>query len=277
MIYFLTALYYEAKDIIFHYNMKKSMESTRFQVFKGKNEILIISGTGYIKSVAAVTYLLNCFGYNENDIFIDIGICGSTRYELEKGKIILCNKLIDNCSKKSFYPDMLFKHPFNEGTLESFAQVVEQDKLEKIEGDIVDQEGAFVYQAASIFAKPHNIHIIKIVSDILNPQSVTPEKIERLFVDSMQSIYIWLEKRVKINFYSEDIITEEEYNVLKLLSENIKLTSSMKMELNKLSTQYEIRNGNVIELLKEYTKFQCKSKNEGKKIFEQVKNRLMEL
>lgn len=277
MIYFLTALYYEAKNIIFHYNMKKSMEFTRFQVFKGRNEVLVISGTGYIKAVTAVTYLLDHFGYNENDIFINLGICGDVNNDFGKGKIIICNKLIDNCSNKSFYPDMLFMHPFDEGALESFSQVIERDMSKNIEGDIVDQEGAFVYQSASIFMKPHNIHIIKIVSDILNPESITPEKIERLFEDSMPNIYLWLEERAKVKFYSENIITKEEYKILKEFSENIRLTSSMNMELNKLFTQYKIRNGQAINVIKEYIKFQCKFKNEGKKIFGQVKNRLMEL
>lgn len=277
MIYFLTALYYEAKDIISHYKMKKVMKATKFQVFQGENELLIISGTSTIKAIVAATYLLNYFECNENDIFINLGICGAAKNNSYKGEIFLCNKLIDSYSKKTFYPDMLFRHPFNEGSLESFSQVIDEKKRQNINADIVDQEGAFVYQAVLVFFKPDNIHIIKIVSDLLNPDSVTPQEIEKLMSDNMTKVYTWLEDRTKIEFENEDIINIEEYNILKLLSEKMKLTSAMNIEIEKLSRQYKIRNGHFIDIIKEYTKFQYESKNEGKRTFGKLKNRLMEL
>lgn len=230
MIYFLTALYYEAKDIISHYKMKKVMKSTRFQVFKGDNELVIISGTSSVKAVVAATYLLNCFEYNEDDIFVNLGICGSVTNNFCKGEAFLCNKLINSYSKRTFYPDMLFEHPFKEAALESFSQVVDKDMRQNINADIVDQEGAFV-----------------------------------------------LEDRTKVRFENKDVITEEEYDVLKILSEKIKLTCAMNIQLEKLSRQYKIRNGHVDDIIKKYTKLQCQSKNEGKRIFGQLKAKLMEL
>lgn len=277
MVYFLTALYYEAKDILEHYKMKKVMKVTKFQVFKGENELLIISGTSGIKAIVAATYLLNHFEYNEDDIFVNVGICGAAKEKICKGEVFLCDKLIDNFSKKAFYPDMLFKHPFKEGTLESFSEVVNKTMKQNIDVDIVDQEGAFVYETASMFLKPQNIYIIKIVSDILNPGSVTPKLIEDLMADNMPKVYAWLEERTKVESDNEDIISIEEYKILKALSEKIRLTSAMNMEFIKLSKQYKIRNGYVLDAINEYRNFQCKSKNEGKRIFEELKERLMEL
>lgn len=277
MIYFLTALYYEAKDIISHYKMKKVIKSTRFQVFKGNNELLIISGTSPMKAVVAATYLLNCFEYNEDDIFVNLGTCGSVTNNFCKGEVFLCNKLINSYSKRTFYPDMLFEHHFKEAALESFSQVIDKDIRQNINADIVDEEGAFVYEAASMFLKPHNIHIIKIVSDILNPGSVKADEIEELMLDNMPKIYAWLEDRTKVKFQNKDIITKEECDVLRILSEKVKLTCAMNIQLEKLSRQYKIRNGHVIDIIKKYTKLQCQSKNEGKRIFGQLKTTLMEL
>lgn len=277
MVYFLTALYYEAKDIIEHYKMKKVMEVTKFQVFKGENELLIISGTGGIKAVVAAAYLLTSFGYNENDIFINVGICGAPGHKACIGEVFLCNKLIDSFSLKAFYPDMLFKHPFKEGTLESFSEVVNDAGKKNIETDIADQEGAFVYEAVSTFLKPENIYIIKIVSDILNPGTVTPEYIESLMSDNMPKVYDWLQERTGFRLNYKDIISAEEYKTLKALSGNMKLTSAMNIELKKLYRQYKIRNGHVIGGINNYINYNCKTKIEGKKTFGELRKRLMEL
>lgn len=277
MIYFLTALYYEAEDIISHYRMKKVMEASKFQVFKGENELLVVSGTSGIKAVVAATYLLNNFKYNEDDIFVNVGICGAVNSDFSEGEIILCNKLIDSFSKKAFYPDILFRHSFNEGTLESFACTVGKDTKQNIDADIVDEEGTFVYEAVSMFLKPHNIHVIKIVSDILSPGSVTPAKIKDIMAGSLPEIYHWLEGRTSVELQHEDVISAEEYGMLNVLVEKMKLTTAMNRELEKLSRQYKIRNGHIIDVISEYTKYQCKSKNEGKKSFGELRYKLMEL
>jgi nucleoside phosphorylase len=109
-----------AKDIIEHYKMKKVMEVTKFQIFKGENELLVISG---IKAVVAATYLLTSFEYNGSDIFINVGICCAVKERACMAEIFLFNKLIDGFSNKTFYPDMLFKYPFREGTVLTISQL----------------------------------------------------------------------------------------------------------------------------------------------------------
>ncbi|WP_234122053.1 5'-methylthioadenosine/S-adenosylhomocysteine nucleosidase family protein [Clostridium hydrogenum] len=277
MTYFLTALYYEAKGIISHYKMKKVVEAIKFQVFKGDNEMLIIAGTGGIKAVVATAYLLNCFGYKENDMLINLGICGAVKNNFDIGEVVLCNKLIDDFSNRSFYPDILFKHPFKEGSLQSLKGVMGQANKEQIEGDIIDEEGAFVYQVASMFLKPHNIHIIKIVSDVLNPTSVTKEKIQSLMEMKMPQIFNWLENRTAVKTEVSNIISLDEYKLLSVLTTKMKLTTAMNMELEKLFKQYKVRNGHVMDVVRGFAKIQCESKNEGKRVFGELKQRLMEL
>lgn len=279
MIYFLTALYYEAKNIIEHYRMKKLIEVTKFQVFRGENEVLIISGVSGVKAVVAATYLLTRFKYSSQDIFINVGICGAVKDKGNIGEIFLCNKLIDSFSKKVFYPDILFKHPFREGILESFAEVVNETDRLNINADIVDLEGTFVYEAVELFFSPENIYIIKVVSDILNDNYVAPTLIESLMSDNMPNLYKWLEELIKFksNHEDQDIINIREYKTLETLSQNMNLTAAMNIQLQKLSKQYKIRNGHVVDLISQYKGRQCDSKIEGKKVFHELKQRLMEL
>jgi nucleoside phosphorylase len=273
MIYFLTAMYYEAEPIISYYKMKKVMEAKKFQVFKAIDKLLIISGVGSLKASVAVTYILNSFNYKEDDIFINIGICGAVNENLCEGQVIMCNKVLDSYANKTLYPDMLLKHPFSEGTLHSFPKAV----MEKVEGDIVDMEGAFFFQTAVMFLKPHNIHIIKIVSDFLKPESVNSNNIKSLLKRSMPEVLLWIDSISEEKYDKKNIFTSDEVCILDLLVQNLKLTTSMKIELSKLCKHYKLRNRQLLEKLKSYAEFKCKSKMEGKKIFGQLRQELMEL
>ncbi|WP_058485277.1 nucleoside phosphorylase-I family protein [Defluviitalea phaphyphila] len=277
MVYFLTALYYEAKEIIKHYKMKKVIEAKKFQIFKNDKYYLIITGTGGIKAAVGATYLLSNFGYNENDIFINIGICGANKEKAHIGEIFLCNKLINKYTKKSYYPDMLFSHSFREGSLESFLEIVDKDMIKNVKADIVDQEGAFLYEAVSIFLKPENIYIIKIVSDFLEADSVTPVLIENLMASNLPKVYEWIDKRLNIEDYKNDIMNKEENDMINILCKNMKLSSAMEYEFKKLSKQYKIRNGQILDLLIKYKDVKCNIKAEGKKVYGELKQKLMEL
>ncbi|WP_373899773.1 hypothetical protein ACER0A_000865 [Haloimpatiens sp. FM7315] len=277
MVYFLTALYCEGKDIIEHYKMKKIMEATKFQVFKGEDEILAISGTSAVNAIAATTYLLTKFKYGENDIFVNVGLSGCFKEEVTKGSVFLCNKLINGFSKRAFYPDMLFRHPFKEGSLESFAKIVDKSEKLRNETDMVDMEGAFFYEAASMFISPQNIYVIKIVSDNLNPRSVTKELVYNLMKQNMPKVYAWLRDRREFKVYSKEILNSKENKILENLSYNLRLTTTMKYQLKKLCKQYKIRNGQVVSKVREYSLLKCKSKIEGKRAFGELKEKLMEL
>lgn len=75
--------------------MKKVMEATKFQIFKGENKLLVISGTGRIKAVVAATYLLTSFEYNENNIFINVGICGAVKERACMAEVFLCKEMFN--------------------------------------------------------------------------------------------------------------------------------------------------------------------------------------
>ena len=105
MIYIFTALYHEAHCFISYYHLKRDAADTRFQVFCSEDgEIcLTVTGAGEIAAAAAVASICTGRQPGRGDFLINIGICAAAG-----GQIFLCNK-------RTFYPDMIYRHEFAEG------------------------------------------------------------------------------------------------------------------------------------------------------------------
>ena len=277
MIYIAVALTVEAKPLITYFKLKKDNEIKKYQVFKNEEITLIITGSGIMQGAIAVTYVLGNLDIGEEDIFVNLGICGAVKDSFSIGDIILCNKIINNCSKKNFYPDMLFKHKFKEGILETFFQVVdERMEKEKIKGEIVDMEGAGVCEAASLFFSQHQINIIKIVSDYLNTSKITAEKVMELVENKINKIADWLIERKKFNVGNKEIFTLKEKESIKKIEENLRLTESMYYEFLELIKYYKIQNKSIENIILKYSDIKIKDKREGKITFERIRKEIIE-
>ena len=277
MIYIAVALTVEAKPLMTYFKLKKDNEIKKYQVFKNEEITLIITGSGIMQGAIAVTYVLGNLDIGEEDIFVNLGICGAVKDRFSIGDIILCNKIINNCSKKNFYPDMLFKHKFKEGTLETFFQVVdERMEKEKIKGEIVDMEGAGVCEAASLFFSQHQINIIKIVSDYLNTSKITAEKVMELVENKINKIADWLVERKKFNVGNKEIFTLKEKESIKKIEENLRLTESMYYEFLELIKYYKIQNKSIENIILKYSDIKIKDKREGKITFERIRKEIIE-
>lgn len=277
MIYIAVALTVEAKPLITYFKLKKDNEIKKYQVFKNEEITLIITGSGIMQGAIAVTYVLGNLDIGEEDIFVNLGICGAVKDSFSIGDIILCNKIINNCSKKNFYPDMLFKHKFKEGTLETFFQVVDEKmEKEKIKGEIVDMEGAGVCEAASLFFSQHQINIIKIVSDYLNTSKITAEKVMELVENKINKIADWLVERKKFNVGNKEIFTLKEKESIKKIEENLRLTESMYYEFLELIKYYKIQNKSIENIILKYSAIKIKDKREGKITFERIRKEIIE-
>ncbi|RKD29545.1 hypothetical protein [Thermohalobacter berrensis] len=274
MIYITTAMYCEAKPFIKYLNLKRDNSIKKFQVFKNEQFVLIISGTGVISSSIATTYLLTEFNSKPSDTFINIGICGGKNKGLDKGEVVLCNKIIHHDTKRTYYSDIIFKHPFREGSLETFSNVVNKDMFSTIKGDIVDMEGAGTFKAASIFLPPHRIYCIKIVSDFLDSESLTKEEISKLLENKVPLISKWIKEIEDAYSLSYKIFTDEEEKVLEIVTKNLKLTITMEYKLRELAKYYKIHSKDLIEVIKPFLNITSKTKKEGKDYFERLKKRL---
>ena len=269
MLYIVTALYIEAKPLISLFNLKKDNSYTKFQVFSNEDVKLIISGTGKVKSATALTYLISKEDIKKNDYIVNIGFAASNKNS-QLGDIVYVSKIQNAYSDFDFYPEMIYKHNFLEGSLTTFDSIVEK-KIENIE--YIDMEAYGFFQTASIFFKKDKIMVLKIVSDILKNKAedriLVDFKDENLFSESYNNIYKFLVNFKTVNDDSDFTITEQE--LIKKVLENLRLSDTMTYELFNILRYLKIKYGNI-DILKKYENIEVTSKVQAKKLFEEIKN-----
>ena len=273
LIYLCSALYVEGEPFIKLFNLKKDTEITKFQVFKNNDISLIITGCGKIKASIALTYLLTKTQAGVQDILINIGTCGSKDSHTPIGESFLCNKIADHDTGFTYYPDIIFKHPFKESSLETFSHVVTiQDKPQE---SLVDLEGAGLYEAASKFLEPESIFFIKIISDDLNNENLKSEDLKLLIKNSAPRIYEWI-NFLKENYdFNNEILTPKDIALYENLCENLKFSASMKNDLKNFLVFKKLEKVELSKVLAPYKHIICDSKKEGKKYLEEIKSKFI--
>ena len=149
MIYIFSAFYAEAKNIIDHYGLKKekSPEMVRFDVFANDSIRLVITGVGEINAAAAVSNIGGAYGISQDDEILNVGCGAGFSSDICMGSIFLGNKLTEQMTGRTFYPDMLMKANFRECEIVTVARVLNEGS----DSVVYDMEAAAVYQAAAFF------------------------------------------------------------------------------------------------------------------------------
>lgn len=263
MVYISTAFYYEAESLINYFCLKKNKNIVFADVFENSKITLIVSGVGGINSAINLARFFSLKNITNNDTFINIGLCGCNNKNILIGTAVVVNKIKSSYTQKTFYPDIIYKHNFEEASIETFANPVCNNESECM---LSDMETAEIYITASKFFKLHKIIFIKIISDYNLPKRITKEFIGE--ITNNKKIYDF----IKTFFYTED---EEDFNkkVIKYTQyfcDMLKLTESMKNELYKLLMYYFLC-GNNTDKLENFKIEEIKSKKELKKCFENLK------
>ena len=168
MIYIFTALYCEAHIFIRKYNLIKNNENIWFQEFYNESSglRLTITGVGEIAAATAVGSVCSIYKPTQEDLLLNVGICA---HSTEKHGIFLCNQIIEKATGKTFYPDMLYRSNFCEGTIVTemlpWNALNDNPKTKSSAGNLYDMEAAAIYQAGIHFFGPHQMIFLKIVSD----------------------------------------------------------------------------------------------------------------
>ena len=203
MITIYCALYAEAQYLIQHYELKKATESRHFQIFfNEKWKIrLVITGVGKLNATVAMAEISTIYPPAEEDLMVNYGSCaaegmlmpgegeGGGGACVPLGSIIMVNKLTDAESGRTFYPDMVYRHPFTEGEVFTSAQVYTADagardggttkvedvglnaqneeamKAEVIAPTVHDMEAAAFYEAGNFYYGPHQMIFLKVITD----------------------------------------------------------------------------------------------------------------
>ena len=274
MIYIFSAFYAEAKNIIDHYSLKKekSPETVRFDVFANDSIRLVITGVGEINAAAAVSNIGGAYGISPDDEILNVGCGAGFGNETCLGSIFLGNKLTEQMTGCTFYPDMLMKTNLMECEIVTVTRVLNEGR----DSVVYDMEAAAVYQAAAFFAGPHRMHFIKLVSDA--GERIDQSKITELFALQEEKICGYIDMLLSVGGNKASIDdTKSAWNIDGLISD-MRCSKVMGDQLAQLIKYCRLSGIDYKAVLDEYyTKgmLPCESKREGKKCLFELKQRLL--
>ena len=274
MIYIFSAFYAEAKNIIDHYGLKKekSPEAVRFDVFANDSIRLVITGVGEINAAAAVSNIGGAYGISPDDEILNVGCGAGFGNETCLGSLFLGNKLTEQMTGRTFYPDMLMKTNLMECEIVTVTRVLNEGR----DSVVYDMEAAAVYQAAAFFVGPHRMHFIKLVSDA--GERIDQSKITELFALQEEKICGYIDMLLSVCADKASIDdTKSAWNIDGLISD-MRCSKVMGDQLAQLIKYCRLSGIDYKAVLDEYyTKgmLPCESKREGKKCLFELKQRLL--
>lgn len=194
MVYVFCAFYGECSGLIKHYNLKKRQTDKyyRFDVFENENQPvrIILTGQGSVMAAAALSGAASFFGIKAEDAIINVGTCAG---DYEPGQVFICNKITEEATGRTFYPDMILRSGMPERELVTAPVVIRKSIHEYANKDshnmaLYDMEAAAIYQAANLYVGPHRMGFVKVVSDNGDIEGLTPDFIKGLMAGAVDEI-----------------------------------------------------------------------------------------
>ena len=202
MVYVFCAFYGECSGLIKHYNLKKRQTDKyyRFDVFENENQPvrIILTGQGSVMAAAAVSGAASFFGIKAEDAIINVGTCAG---DYEPGQVFICNKITEEATGRTFYPDMILRSGMPERELVTAPVVIRKSIHEYANKDshnmaLYDMEAAAIYQAANLYVGPHRMGFVKVVSDNGDIEGLTPDFIKGLMAEAVDEIASYVDRFV---------------------------------------------------------------------------------
>lgn len=266
MIAIFTAMKGEVAPFIDYLGLKSCGDISGIKLYSNERYLLAITGMGKINAACAVTRILTL--YDDIKLAVNIGTCAGEK----TGQTYLINKITDEDSSKDYYPDMLYKAPFDEICLHTSDSFKTDTCFEDSFGPFVyDMEGAAFFAASSSFLSPDKVILLKTVSDSGDPDIVTADYCKKLLavnaassIDFIEGIYSLLAESP----YKEADILCEEY------STKLKCSEYMRNDLKQLIRFALSCNKDIKSLIESH--LPVKNKEEGKKVLADVRQKLVE-
>lgn len=303
MLYLFAALYPECKSLIRHYSLKKDTNHPRFQIFynEAAGIRLILTGVGNIKAAAAVSSICTEYPVGEEDYLINIGTCVllSDREAVLPEGIFLCNKITEQTTGRTFYPDILYRHSFKEAEILTGAVpfTTEKDEVAGIEMSVgesrgseagyernpcrlYDMEAAAIYQAGAYFFGPHRMMFLKVVSDSGCTDAVTPEVVERKMEANLDALTAYLEflRGIEAPVALKAEKEEKREAQVRQLCQDLHCSKTMEATVTQHTCYWSLAGIDYQAVMREFYadgKLPCIDKREGKRCFEEIKRKLL--
>lgn len=298
MIYVVTALYQEAHGLIRELELKKNTAYAPFEVFDNESAgiRLVVTGVGEIAAAAATAAVCARDGADAADFLVNIGCCAAggcepadrdmdsgygAAYAAQIGDLYVCHKITEQATGKTFYPDILYRHPWKERELVTGMQPLQRAAAH---GALYDMEAAAVYQAGIRFFSPDRMLFLKVVSDfgIAGQERMTAEALTGLLEQYVKEVAAFLtnlrEAADEEETLRNDGILQEDEAVLERLFAALHCSQTMRASARQYITYAALTGYDwKAELEEWYARglLPCKDRREGKVRLEEFKQVLL--
>lgn len=298
MIYVMMALYQEAHGLIRELELKKNTAYAPFEVFDNESAgiRLVVTGVGEIAAAAAAAAVCARDGADAADFLVNIGCCVAggcepadrdmdsgygAAHAAQIGDLYVCHKITEQATGKTFYPDILYRHPWKERELVTGMQPLQRAAAH---GALYDMEAAAVYQAGIRFFSPDRMLFLKVVSDfgIAGQERMTAEVLTGLLEQHVKEVAAFLtnlrEAADEEETLRNDGILQEDEAVLERLFAALHCSQTMRASARQYITYAALTGYDWKAELKEWYArglLPCKDRREGKVRLEELKQVLL--
>lgn len=172
MLYIVTALKSEAQAFVEYYKLSKS-KLNNFIIYSNNSITLIVSHMGVVNTTKATQTLINNFDITDEDIYLNIGICGAnSSYEI--GSLVEIGAIV--------YDGITYSFQEKKHSITCVNEAIDENKYE-----IVDMESFGFYDAIIHNPAIKTFHILKVVSDHFEPEKVTKDWTKNLILKHLSS------------------------------------------------------------------------------------------
>lgn len=281
-ILLVIALHPEARPVIERYRLKQDA-SFALPVFRRDEVWLTVTGTGPMKSAIATTHLIasvrnrdEAVLFNENAVLFNLGIAGHTQQAgegpVEVGDRFLVNKITEQDTGRSFYPDLLARTPLAESAVTTVERPLDRADAHGVEPGLVDMEAAGFYQAAAAFLPPHRIGCVKVVSDHLETRRLDKDWVGELIAGARDEFEAAIAAYRTVSDGGQDVLTDTDARVIEGIRRRLRLTASRHRMLSDLVRAYKLHTGSDTPDLSQFSRITVKTRREGDAQFERLRN-----
>lgn len=298
MIYVMMALYQEAHGLIRELELKKNTAYAPFEVFDNESAgiRLVVTGVGEIAAAAATAAVCARDGADAADFLVNIGCCAAggcepadrdmgsgygAAHAAQIGDLYVCHKITEQATGKTFYPDILYRHPWKERELVTGMQPLQRAAAH---GALYDMEAAAVYQAGIRFFSPDRMSFLKVVSDsgVAGQERMTAETLAGLLEQHVKAVAGFLANLWKAADEEEALrsggILQEDEAVLEQIFAALHCSQTMRASARQYITYAALTGYDwKVELEEWYARglLPCKDRREGKVRLEELKQVLL--
>lgn len=298
MIYVMMALYQEAHGLIRELELKKNTAYAPFEVFDNESAgiRLVVTGVGEIAAAAATAAVCARDGADAADFLVNIGCCAAggcepadrdmdsgygAAHAAQIGDLYVCHKITEQATGKTFYPDILYRHPWKERELVTGMQPLQRAAAH---GALYDMEAAAVYQAGIRFFSPDRMSFLKVVSDsgVAGQERMTAETLAGLLEQHVKAVAGFLANLWKAADEEEALrsggILQEDEAVLEQIFAALHCSQTMRASARQYITYATLTGYDwKVELEEWYARglLPCKDRREGKVRLEELKQVLL--